>query len=170
MKDLRTDEELFNQIYNDTFTELRRFVQRKSKNPVMVDDILQEVYIEVFRHLKELKKHENIVGWIYKTADNKTKKLNEVYNRHFMREVAMEEWDGAVEDNSVLEIIRLEEYKAVLKEDEFALLMLKYNDGYSHKEVAQITGITEGNSKMKLSRIVKKLRKNITVHIFLIIY
>mgnify|MGYP001625269967 CR=1 FL=1 len=163
MKNIHTEEDFFNKIYGDTCIGLKRFIQRKSRDPTMVDDILQEVYIEVFRHLKELKAHENIIGWIYKTADNKTKKLNKVYNRHLIREVAMEEWNGTIEDDCVLEIIRLEEYKAVLKEDEFVLLMLKYNDGYSHKEVAQITGITEGSSKMKLSRIVKKLRKNITI-------
>lgn len=166
MKDILTDEEFFNKIYDDTYIGLKRFIRRKSKNPVMVEDILQEVYLEVFRHLNELKKHENIIGWVYKTADSKTRKLNEIYNRYLIREMAVEDWNGAVEGNDVFEIIRLEEYKAVLKEDEFMLLMLKYNAGYSHKEVAEITGITEGNSKMKLSRIIKKLRKYITMPFF----
>lgn len=169
MKDLRTNEELFNQIYNDTFTELRRFVQRKSKNPVMVDDILQEVYIEVFRHIKDLRKHENVVGWVYKTAGNKTKKLNELYNRHMIREITIEEWNGAIDEKEVMRIVQVDEYQSVLKEDEFQLLMLKYVEGYSHKELAEIAGISEGNSKIKLSRIVNKLRKNMKIRNFLMI-
>lgn len=167
MKEIHTDEAFFEDIYNDTFEGLKRFVQRKSNNPAMVDDILQEVYLEVFRHIKVLREHVNAVGWVYKTAHNKIKKLNEIYNRHSIRETTMEEWNCSVEEVGVMEIIQLDEYKSVLKEDEFELLMLKYRDGFSHKELAEITGVTEGSSKMKLSRIINKLKKNIKLQIFL---
>lgn len=170
MKKLQTEEAFFEEIYNSTYVGLRKFVQRRSQSNVMVDDILQEVYIEVFKHLKELRNHENIAGWVYKTADNKTKKLNEIYNRYSIREIQLEEWRCIVEEEKIMEIIQLEEYKSVLREDEFALLMLKYREGFSHKELAEMTGITEGNSKMKLSRIIHKLKKNIRVQIFYLLF
>ena len=111
MKEIQTDEAFFEDIYNDTFEGLKRFVQHKSNNPAMVDDILQEVYLEVFRHIKVLREHVNAVGWVYKTAHNKIKKLNEIYNRHSIRETTMEEWNCSVEEVGVMEIIQLDEYK-----------------------------------------------------------
>lgn len=84
MNKTRKDKEFFEEIYNTTFAGLRKFVTYRCTNSALVDDILQEVYIEVFRHIDQLREHENIAGWIYKTADNKTKKLNKVYHREFM--------------------------------------------------------------------------------------
>ena len=58
-------------------------------------------------------------------------------------------------------IIDLDEYKQILKEDEFALVMKKYVEGYSYKEIGQLTGNTALGSKMKILRLIRKLRKNI---------
>ena len=84
MNKTRKEKEFFEEIYNTTFAGLRKFVTYRCTNSALVDDILQEVYIEVFRHINQLREHENIAGWVYKTADNKTKKLNKVYHREFM--------------------------------------------------------------------------------------
>lgn len=170
MNNKQIDKDYFKQIYEETYLNLRRFVQRRSKNSAMVDDIMQEVYLEVFRHLDNLKTHENLVGWIYKTADNKTKKLNEVYIRYTLYETNIDDWQNQSQAVSQLEILELDEYKAILREDEYAFLMMKYQEGYSHKELAELTGNTVAGSKMKLSRIVGKLKNNIHIKIIFLVF
>ena len=132
-------------------------------------NLLQEVYIEVFKHIDQLREHENIVGWVYKTADNKTKKLNEVYNKYYNHKTELEEWNLTYEENGLAEIIQTSEYQSILSEDEFLLLMMKYKEGFSHQEIAKIKNITESNSKMKLSRIIRKLKNGIELQIILAI-
>lgn len=127
----------------------------------MVDDILQEIYLETFRHIEVLSTHENQVGWIYKTAEYKIKKLNEVYDRNMSRELSGTDFEEPFIEDHAETIIHLDEYKRILKEDEFALVMKKYVEGYSYKEIGQLTGNTESGSKMKISRLIEKLRKNI---------
>lgn len=168
MSNRKTEDAFFINIYQETYNNLRRFVQRRSKDPAMVDDILQEVYIEAFRHIEDLKQHENSIGWIYKTADNKIKKLNSIYIRHAIHETDLEEWGAQVVDNSE-EFIEFEQYREVLKEDEYEFLMKKYKDGYSHKDLAKMTGNSVAGSKMKLSRILNKLRKNLRINILFVI-
>ncbi len=163
------DKEFFEEIYNTTFAGLRKFVTYRCTNPALVDDILQEVYIEVFRHIDQLREHENIAGWVYKTANNKTKKLNEVYHRYYSNKTNIEEWNLTYEENALAEIIQTNEYQSILKEDEFLILMMKYKEGYSHQDIAKIKNITESNSKMKLSRIIKKLKNRIELQIILVI-
>ena len=104
MNKAHKDKEFFEEIYNTTFIGLRKFVMYRCTNPALVDDILQEVYIEVFRHIDQLREHENIVGWVYKTADNKTKKLNEVYHRYYSNKTNIEEWNLTYEENELLSI------------------------------------------------------------------
>ena len=169
MNKTRKDKEFFEEIYNTTFAGLRKFVTYRCTNSALVDDILQEVYIEVFRHIDQLREHENIAGWVYKTADNKTKKLNEVYHRYYSNKTDIEEWNLTYEESELAELIQTSEYQSILSEDEFLLLMMKYKEGYSHQEIAKIKNITESNSKMKLSRIIRKLKNGIELQIILAI-
>lgn len=117
--------------------------------------------LETFRHIEVLSTHENQVGWIYKTAEYKIKKLNEVYDRNMSRELSVTDFEEPFIEDHAETIIHLDEYKRILKEDEFVLVMKKYVEGYSYKEIGQLTGNTESGSKMKISRLIEKLRKNI---------
>ena len=51
MNKAQKDKEFFEEIYNTTFAGLRKFVAYRCINATLVDDILQEIYIEVFRHI-----------------------------------------------------------------------------------------------------------------------
>ena len=108
--------------------------------------------LETFRHIEVLSTHENQVGWIYKTAEYKIKKLNEVYDRNMSRELSVTDFEEPFIEDHAETIIHL---------DEFALAMKKYVEGYSYKEIGQLTGNTESGSKMKISRLIEKRRKNI---------
>ena len=108
--------------------------------------------LETFRHIEVLSTHENQVGWIYKTAEYKIKKLNEVYDRNMSRELSVTDFEEPFIEDHAETIIHL---------DEVALVMKKYVEGYSYKEIGQLTGNTESGSKMKISRLIEKLRKNI---------
>jgi RNA polymerase sigma-70 factor (ECF subfamily) len=47
---------------------------------------------------------------------------------------------------------------AGLPEDLRAVLVLRQTEGYSHREIAAMLGITPGASRVRLSRAVKLLR------------
>lgn len=135
----------------------------------MTDDILQEIYLETYRHIDELAVHQNQIGWIYKTAEFKIMKLNEVFDRNASRELGSQDFTEPLTDDDTEGIIQLEEYRGILEEDELALVMKKYVEGYSYKEIGQMTGNTEVGSKMKIMRLIKKLRKNIRNNVILMV-
>lgn len=162
-------DELFRKLYDQTYTGLKRFVQYRSRNLHMTDDILQEIYLETYRHIDELAVHQNQIGWIYKTAEFKIMKLNEVFDRNASRELGSQDFTEPLTDDDTEGIIQLEEYRGILEEDELALVMKKYVEGYSYKEIGQMTGNTEVGSKMKIMRLIKKLRKNIRNNVILMV-
>ena len=106
--------QLFQKLYDQTYINLRQFVQYRSRNPHMVDDILQEIYLETFRHIEVLSTHENQVGWIYKTAEYKIKKLNEVYDRNMSRELSVTDFEEPFIEDHAETIIHLDEYKRMV--------------------------------------------------------
>ncbi len=77
------------------------------------------------------------------------------------REISCADFEEPFIEDNTEDIGKLDEYRQILKEDEFALVMKKYAEGYSYKEIGQMTGNTESGSKMRIVRLVEKLRKNI---------
>lgn len=144
-------------------------MQYRSRNLHITDDILQEIYLEVYRHIDELAVHQNQIGWIYKTAEFKIMKLNEAYDRNASREFEGQDFTEPLTGDDTERIIQLEEYRGILKEDELALVMKKYVEGYSYKEIGQMTGNTEAGSKMKIMRLIAKLKKNIGDNVILMV-
>ena len=65
--------------------------------------------------------------------------------------------DEALEDESEEQLQRLQRAIEQLEADERALITLYYMEEKPLTEVAFILGITEGNAKVKLHRIRKKL-------------
>lgn len=157
-------EDFFNKLYNESFYNLRMYVRKQICDSSMVDDVLQEIYYEAFRHIEDLMIHENYIGWLYKTAENKIKKLNNVYYKHIKYEMAFDEiYENLASINDESDIVLFDEYRKILSEDEFNLIMMKYGEGYTHQELAKMTGNTVAGNKMKISRIIKKLKSKLKI-------
>ena len=160
---MKSNEEFFNDMYQKTIRPLRSYIRKHSCHPDFVDDISQEVYLEAFRHIQTLRTHENCIGWLYQTAKYKTLKSNEKYYANAAHETAYIE-NEAAHPVPIFEepaVVRFSEYQAILPPEEYDLLMKKYRDGFSYRDLSKITHITVAGSKTRLFRIIKKLRKHL---------
>lgn len=160
---MRSNEDFFNDMYRETIRPLRSYARKHSCHPDFVDDILQEVYLEAFRHIQILRTHENCIGWLYKTAAYKTLKFNKNYYTSAARETVYEESEAEnlVPVSEEPAIVRFGEYRAVLSPEEYDLLLKKYRDGFPYRELAKITHTSVSGSRTRLCRIVKKLREHL---------
>lgn len=162
MKMEKDEKDFFVKVYNETFYNLRQYVKRRILDPNLVDDVLQEIYMEIVRHIEDLKTHENYRGWIYKTAENKVKKINKICYHYAEYEIKYENISEIQLEKGVESTFLLyEQLKETLLEDEYELIIKKYKDGYSHQNLADMTGSTLSGTKMKISRIMKKLRNHL---------
>lgn len=58
-------EEYFQKLYEETYDELLRYVSKLYwYDAAMVEDILQETYLILYRKITEVMRHENPTGWI----------------------------------------------------------------------------------------------------------
>lgn len=150
------------EIYRLYAGKLFALCLKYSRNKEEAEDNLQDGFITIFKKIKQFNHKGSFEGWmkriIINTALQKYRKkthLNLIHEEYVSDEVVV---DVDEEDISLQYLLGLiqdlpNQYRMV-----FNLYVL---DGYSHKEVADQLGISEGTSKSNLSRARNILKKRI---------
>ena len=128
------------------------------------EELTQDVFLKAFQQLSSFKAESSFSTWIYRIATNIAisavrKKRNDVLrlDDSVFANLSDTKVDAALEDESEEQMERLQQAMNQLEADERALITLYYLEEKPLAEVAFILGMTEGNAKVKLHRIRKKL-------------
>ena len=128
------------------------------------EELTQDVFLKAFQQLSSFKAESSFSTWIYRIATNLAisavrKKRNDVLrlDDSVFANLSDTQVDEALEDDSEEQMERLQQAMNQLEADERALITLYYLEEKPLVEVAFILGMTEGNAKIKLHRIRKKL-------------
>ena len=128
------------------------------------EELTQNVFLKAFQQLSSFKAESSFSTWIYRIATNIAisavrKKRNDVLrlDDSVFANLSDTQVDAALEDESEEQMERLQQAMNQLEADERALITLYYLKEKPLAEVAFILGLTEGNAKVKLHRIRKKL-------------
>lgn len=120
-------------------------------------DLMQEVWIKVFLHLRSFKKEATFQTWLYRLTTNHC--LNYLKSRsradQLFQKIEMEE-RVPTEDVHSLEV---KDILARIPFEDREILTMKFIAGYTYEEVASICGMNVSAVKMKVSRLLGKLRK-----------
>ena len=128
------------------------------------EELTQDVFLKAFQQLSSFKAESTFSTWIYRIATNLAisavrKKRNDVLrlDDSVFANLSDTQVDEDLEDDSEEQMERLQQAMNQLEADERALITLYYLEEKPLAEVAFILGMTEGNAKVKLHRIRKKL-------------
>ena len=128
------------------------------------EELTQDVFLKAFQQLSSFKAESSFSTWIYRIATNVAisavrKKKNDTIrlDESVFLNLSESQVDEALEDESEEQLQRLQRAMEQLEADERALITLYYMEERPLTEVAFILGMTEGNAKVKLHRIRKKL-------------
>ena len=137
---------------------------RMVRNELDAEDILQNSFVDVFTKLHTFQYQASVGAWIKRIVVNNCinfLKRNRIFfeeleDRHANTEADNYAQNGNDEHKMTVERINKalfelpDGYRVV-----FSLYML---EGYDHKEISEILGITEATSKSQFSRAKSKLR------------
>ena len=128
------------------------------------EELTQDVFLKAFQQLSSFKAESSFSTWIYRIATNVAisavrKKKNDTIrlDESVFFNLSESQVDEALEDESEEQLQRLQRVMEKLEADERALVTLYYMEEKPLSEVAFILGMMEGNAKVKLHRIRKKL-------------
>jgi len=133
---------------------------RMLSNRMDAEDALQNAFIEVFRGIKSYKGKSTIGAWIKRIVINNNIDLLK------KRKIYFEEIDDRLEVVDEVEHQTVSNYDiSIVKHNIGSLpdgyrvvLSLYLLEGYDHKEIGEILGVTEATSKSQYSRAKKKLK------------
>lgn len=123
-------------------------------------DVVQEVAYLSFKNIHTLKNPEHFKTWLIKIAITCSINLIKKNQKVIQLKPEDEEFIG-LEDEDVSLSITLQELLEQLNEDEKSVVILKFYEGYSFKEIADLLNIPLGTAKSVLYRALNKLRKNL---------
>ncbi len=126
----------------------------------LANDVLQEAFVKIFRHLAGFRRESTLGAWI-KTIVVRTA-LSKM--RREIRMEALEDYhhqDQIVDWGHHLDVDYLEKAIQALPTGYRSVFVMIEVEGYSHKEVAEMLGISVGTSKSQLFYAKKKLRKSL---------
>jgi RNA polymerase sigma-70 factor (ECF subfamily) len=159
---LAGDEHCFVQLIERYQEPLMRFLRDRIGDHGLAEDTLQEVFLTAALTLDTLVRPERFRSWLYTIASRK----GTVMRNRRKREPQPALDPGAVESSTGVEPSlvhepavreKLRRTMARMRGDDRALLDLRFIDGFSHAEIAEILGGTESGIRMKLWRLKRAL-------------
>lgn len=158
----------FQRLYDRYRDRLVHFITRKTGDPDRAQDLVQEAFIRVTRHLHRFDTSKKFSTWVYTIAGNLSK--NELRNRSRSPLVLFQKltgnWDDdhrpiQFEDISMRpdDLYRkrylkrlVEDTVQTLPEHHRLVFRLRELEGKSYEEISEITGVNLGTVKSRLHR------------------
>mgnify|MGYP000040524090 FL=1 len=156
--------ESFKNIIDEYYPILYKIGRSFTNNRSDFDDLYQEMLIQIYHSLNGFRRESKISTWLYKVALNTAMTYNRK-NKKKKREVQSDDmslWDHQDDSTDTaqerdMEVEMLYDAINELKKDERAMVLL-HLEGKQYDEIAQIMGISQSNSGVRLMRIRKRLQ------------
>lgn len=146
----RMQEELYRRFSPRMYAVCLRY----AGNAEEAEDILQEGFIKVFKKMDSFRNEGSFEGWIRRIFVNTA--IEHFRRKRYLMPVTEKE-ENTIEGKytSVLDDLGAKDIMALVQElspGYRTVFNMYVVEGYTHKEIADILGISEGTSKSQLSR------------------
>ncbi|MCE7042998.1 RNA polymerase sigma factor [Dyadobacter sp. CY312] len=123
------------------------------------NDVIQDAFLEVFKHLSQFRGEATLGAWIRQIVIRKATKKKKIVVWQNLDDSPVESINWA-DDN--INIAHLETAILALPDGFRTIFVLAEVEGYTHREIAAMLGISEGTSKSQLFHAKRKLRIMLT--------
>ncbi|MFL9481957.1 RNA polymerase sigma factor [Chitinophagaceae bacterium LWZ2-11] len=146
----------FEEIYQSYWQKVFRLCMGYTNDPALAQDLTQETFITVWQKQDQFRGESGIGTWIFKIAANRClRQIEKTVNKPVFTEMPVQIADTAQpQDDSRIKFL----YKCIaeLNESDRIIISLELED-IKQAEIAEITGISEVNVRVKIHRIKERL-------------
>ncbi|AGA80751.1 RNA polymerase sigma factor [Echinicola vietnamensis] len=158
------DSKLFGILYdrysNIVYNKCLSFVKSKDE----AQDLTHDIFIKLFFQLKKFKGDAKFSTWLYSFTYNFC--VNYVQRKYQKKKETFQRLDDLqhhpyeeIDDSEIykMQAERLQRSLQSLDPNDKMVLLMKYMDGMSHKEIQQSIGVGESAVKMRINRAKQRL-------------
>jgi RNA polymerase sigma factor (sigma-70 family) len=152
----------FEQLYDRYSDKVYRKCLSFVKDDAKAEDFTHDIFLKLVLNLSSYKETAKFSTWLYSITYNYCIDQTRVSKKY--SEVGLDDnFDAADDDDDAemaeLEAQRLNKAMQQILPEEKSILMMKYQDDLSIKEISESLDISESAVKMRLLRAKEKLRK-----------
>lgn len=156
------EETVFNELVKRHKEKVRNIIYVTLTNSDVVDDIAQEVFITIYKNLKNFRFESQFTTWVYRITINKCKDhLRKKNIRKIFLPLKEEEeepvFESIDEDSDIKQIVR--NAIAALPDKLRIPIVLKDLQGFSYQEIAEAMQCEIGTVKSRIFRAREALKK-----------
>jgi RNA polymerase sigma-70 factor (ECF subfamily) len=152
-------------LYDSLNPKLIQFLRRLGLNKEEMDDVIQESFLRLARHLKEGHNNDNLRSWLYRVARNLAMDVHRSNRReHGEVELELEAEEEPVDPNANPEWVYLQkERDRRLKAAMSQLTSQQYNSillraqGLHYREIGEVLGVSEQRAIHLVKRASQRL-------------
>jgi len=179
-------EEAYAWLIGEFHQPIYSLVYRMATDPADAADTTQEVFLKVFRGIKHFNGQSSLKTWIYRIAVHEASNRRRWWFRHKSKETSIEPLGSnsesgiasAIKDSLVdgaespFELVAHEEVRAKVEEELRKVpepfrttLILRDLEEMSYEEIAEVTQVSLGTVKSRLTRGREALRQRLTAYV-----
>jgi RNA polymerase sigma-70 factor (ECF subfamily) len=167
---LQGDKEAFHQLSERYYRAVGGFILKRVQRPDLVEDLVQETFLEAFRALKAKQAPHTFSSWLFGIAHNRCgkwlrRKRPVLFSPDETPELAAVPSEQALreeQEEQENQMNRLRGHLQQLPEETRRLLAMKHEEGKTCQEIAAATGRPVGTIKSLLARTYQWLREAMT--------
>lgn len=150
-------------LYRQSASKMLAVCMRYAKDRMEAEDVLQMGYVKIFQKVKDYRGEGSFEGWMRRIMVN-TAIESYRKNLRMMNVVPIEDAYEQPSQGFDFSSLGMQDLLKVIQKlaDGYRMVFNMYViEGYSHREIAETLGITEGASKSQLSRARAILQQEI---------
>jgi RNA polymerase sigma factor, sigma-70 family len=152
-----TSRENFEIIYKEYAPTIRKLCLSYTGDKDNAEDLIQETFIAVWKKIDSFRNDAKLGTWIYRIAINNC--LMSIRKQQYIEKIANKSFIDIPDETSDEKVQQIDLlYKCISKLKEADRILITFVlDEKPYEEIAEITGITENNLRVKIHRIKKEL-------------
>ena len=156
------DRSAFEELVKRRQSQVRNLMRRFCNDPVLADDLAQQVLMKVWLNIRQLKKPSAFNGWLKRLAVN-------VWLHYLRKNDALRgagELQGTELPRTESPGIGLDLDRALSRLEPHIRMcvVLSYNEGMSHREIAEATGMPLGTVKTHIRNGAQRLQEILSAY------
>jgi RNA polymerase sigma-70 factor (ECF subfamily) len=157
------DRAAFEELVRRRQSSIRGLMRHLSSDVTLADDLAQQVFLKVWVSIRTLKHASAFGGWLKRVAVS-------IWLQHLRKKDALRgasefvETEGVQHDSNGMGM-DLGNALATLVEPVRLCIVLSYNEGMSHREIAEMTELPLGTVKSHIKRGAKQLQELLAAYI-----